>query len=129
VKLVLCAKPFSDFMKKSIKEYLQHLQQIFRKNTPKYVNDDFGRIYGWWILIDDRKIGELEYVRWDEQAQFWHEYKINLFDRKYESIKTDPDAWYIHGIVLQNKNEKYSRIHSDYIPAIRRGELIAMRGL
>jgi hypothetical protein len=37
---------------------------------------DFGRRYGWFIERDGERIGELDYIRWDSLAQFWHEYSI-----------------------------------------------------
>ncbi len=112
-------------MKKLLREFFR---RIFGGEPPGYEDDDFGRRHGWWILIDNKRIGELEYVRWDEMAQFWHEYRINLFDSKYDSIKIKPEDWYEFGISLQNKKDS-KRLEADYIPSPREGDLVAMRGL
>ena len=74
-------------------------------------------------------IGELEYVRWDQSSQSWHEYKINIFDKKYLSITKNSDDWYAYGISIKSKNSKYSEVHTDYICTIRTGGIVAMRGL
>ena len=103
------------------------LGKITRRKACNQKDNDFARKYGWWLLIGEQKIGELEYVGWDETSQFWYEYKVNLFNKKYESITKNLDHW--HNISVQNKNSKYSKIHTDYMPAIRTDEIIAIRGL
>lgn len=62
---------------------------------------DFGRRFGWFIERDGVRIGELEYVRWDDASQFWHEYRVIW--RQSEDAVVGPDAWMAARLVLRNR--------------------------
>ena len=64
-------------------------------------DSDFGRRYGWLIEKDGQILGELDYVRWDWESQFWHEYRMTW--RKPEDTATTPDAWLEMRLTLRNR--------------------------
>ena len=62
---------------------------------------DWGRRSGWFIEKDGGKIGELDYVRWWADRQFWHFYRVTWY--KPEDAVTCPDAWIRQKLVLRNR--------------------------
>lgn len=64
---------------------------------------DFGRRFGWIIERDGIPIGELEYIRWDSNMQFWHEYSVLWHSEADGCIEEEPDAWDLQKIILRNK--------------------------
>jgi hypothetical protein len=87
---------------------------------------DFGRRYGWFIERDGERIGELDYIRWDSLAQFWHEYSIIWHKEAESSIETDPDAWIERKIVLRSRRYPDVLI-SGFLTAARTKGVIAVR--
>lgn len=77
------------------------LPAIFNRKRRAARESDFGRRFGWFIEKDGQRIGELDYVRWDSDAQFWHEYRLTW--RRSEDAVVGPDAWIAAKLVLRNR--------------------------
>lgn len=75
------------------------LPAIFNRKRRAAEESDFGRRFGWFIERDGERIGELDYVRWDSHAQFWHEYRLTW--RRPEDAVIGPDAWIAAKLVLR----------------------------
>ena len=74
----------------------------FLNRQPRLAEEsDFGRRFGWFIERDGERIGDLEYIRWDEGTQFWHEYRLTW--RRPEDAVVGPDAWIAARLVLRNR--------------------------
>ena len=87
---------------------------------------DFGRRYGWILLYEGRPVAELNYVRWDENAQFWHIYTLrwlesgNFMDVPFEK-------WQESGFVLRSK--KYRQVEfSNYLASLAKDGNVLLRG-
>ena len=65
---------------------------------------DWGRRYGWYIEKDSERIGELEYLRWDSDSQFWHEYRVRWASQEASALGCDPDAWIKNQLSLRNQH-------------------------
>jgi len=89
-------------------------------------DSDFGRRYGWLIEKDGQTLGELDYVRWDWESQFWHEYRVSW--RKPEDAATTPDAWLEMRLTLRNRRFKDVVIDT-FMVGTERGEgIVPIRG-
>ena len=75
--------------------------KLFRSRRRDIVESDFGRRFGWLIERDGVRVGELEYLRWDENSQFWHEYRV--FWRQLEGDTTRIEDWAESGFELRNR--------------------------
>ena len=75
--------------------------QLFRSRRPDVRESDFGSRFGWFIERGGECIGELEYSRWDENGQFWHEYHVSW--RSPEGDATMFEDWAESGIELRNR--------------------------
>lgn len=86
---------------------------------------DFGRRFGWFVEKDGERIGQLDYLRWDSNAQFWHEYRLTW--RRLEDAVFGPDAWIAAKLVLRNR--RYTDIAIDsFLTSPERGNgVIAVR--
>lgn len=75
--------------------------------TPEWKQEargsDFGRRYGWTIEVDGKPVGQLAYVRWNVDSQFWHEYRMQLESNEWEALRSDADAWAAPRVALRNK--------------------------
>ena len=87
---------------------------------------DFGRRYGWFIEREGERIGELDYIRWDSLAQFWHEYSVVWHNEAESSFETDPDAWIERKIVLRSRRYPDVLI-PEFLTAPRTKGVIAVR--
>ena len=87
---------------------------------------DFGRRFGWFIERDGQRIGELEYVRWDCESQFWHDYR--LIWRKPEDALVGDDAWISAKPVLRNRRFTDVVVESFLTSPEREGGVISVRG-
>jgi len=98
---------------------------IFKRKSRAAEESDFGRRFGWFIEREGAVVGELEYVRWDSAAQFWHEYRLTW--RKREDAVVGPDAWIAAKLLLRNR--RYTDVVVDSFMTAQRGEdNIAVRG-
>jgi len=86
---------------------------------------DFGRRFGWFIEKDGTRIGELDYLRWDSVAQFWHEYRVTW--RSPEDAVIGTDAWITSKLVLRNRHYTDVVVESFLIGAEREGGVIPVR--
>ena len=78
--------------KRSFEELLcAHLRQ-------EYEATDFGRRYGWWLYLGEQRVADLNFVRWDSDAQFWHEYRLFAFHPAFAEIGLDPNRWCQSGV-------------------------------
>jgi hypothetical protein len=85
---------------------------------------DFGRRFGWFIEKAGKQIGELDYLRWDSDAQLWHEYRLSW--RRTEDAVVDPDAWIAAKLVLRNR--RYTDVVIDtFLTSPERDRVIAVR--
>jgi hypothetical protein len=86
---------------------------------------DFGRSFGWFIERDGECIGELDYVRWDANAQFWHEYRLTW--RKREEAIVGPEAWSAARLVLRSRRYRDVTIESFLTSPERADGIIGVR--
>jgi hypothetical protein len=77
------------------------LLDLFRSRSRDVRESDFGRRFGWFIERGGECIGELEYSRWDENSQFWHEYLVSW--RRPEGDAARIEDWVESGIELRNR--------------------------
>lgn len=102
------------------------LPAIFKRQSRPVRESDFGRRFGWFIERNGEKIGELEYLRWDSVAQFWHEYRVTW--RRPEDAVLGPDAWISAGLVLRNRKYTDVVIHSFLTASQQKPDIICIRG-
>lgn len=86
---------------------------------------DFGRRFGWFIEREGERIGELEYIRWNDVTQFWHEYRLSW--RRPEDAVVGPDAWIEAKLVLRNRRCTDTIVHS-FLTSPERDGVIGVRG-
>lgn len=71
---------------------------------------DFGRKFGWDIFFNGILIAELTNSNWLSEAQFWHEYDLNILTKNPELLKriTNYEFWNEDkSIILKYVNKKY----------------------
>lgn len=102
------------------------LPAIFRRKRRVAEESDFGRRFGWFIERGGERIGELDYMRWDSNAQFWHEYRTTW--RSPEDAVVGPDAWVAAKLVLRNRRYTEVVVDSFLTSPERVGGVIAVRG-
>ena len=102
------------------------LPVIFKRKSREATESDFGRRFGWFVEKDGVRIGELDYVRWDSHAQFWHEYRITWCGPEVAVI--GPDAWIASKLALRNR--RYTDVVIDsFLTAPEGGDgIIRVRG-
>lgn len=94
------------------------LPPIFNRKRRAAQESDFGRRFGWFIERDGERIGELDYIRRDSAAQFWHEYRLTW--RRPEDAVVGPDAWIAAKLVLRSR--RYADIVVDtFVTSPERG--------
>jgi len=49
-------------------------------------------------------MGELDYIRWDSLAQFWHEYSVKWQNNADDRVSADPEAWLNSKVALRNRH-------------------------
>ncbi len=99
---------------------------IFKRKNKAAQDSDFGRRFGWFIERDGRTIGELEYLRWDSFAQFWHEYRLTWRTPTDEVV--GPDAWISSGLVLRNRRYTDVVVSSFLTGQQQQPDIIRVRG-
>ncbi|WP_338288065.1 hypothetical protein [Luteolibacter sp. LG18] len=77
------------------------LSTIFRRGHRAARESDFGRRFGWFVERHGEVIGELDYLGWCADLQFWHGYRVTW--RSPEDAATDPDDWIARRLVLRNR--------------------------
>ena len=88
------------------------------------VETDFGRRHGWSLLHGDQVVAELDYVCWDEVAQFWHRYRVRWASG---DARIPAEAWAQSGLVLRNR--KYSQVEfRDYLVTRGDEDAVLLRG-
>jgi hypothetical protein len=102
------------------------LPAIFKRVGQPAETSDFGRRFGWFIEKDGERIGELDYLRWDSYAQFWHEYRLTW--HQPEDAVVGPDAWIAAKLVLRNRRYTDVVIDTFLTSPERDGGVIAVRG-
>lgn len=102
------------------------LPAIFNRKRRAAEESDYGRRFGWFIERDGERIGELDYVRWDWDAQFWHEYRLTW--RKPEDAVVGSDAWLEAKLVLRNRRYIDVVIETFVTSTEREAGVIAVRG-
>ena len=80
---------------------MHKLLDLFRLKRRDAQESDSGRRFGWFIERDGECLGELEYLRWDENSQFWHEYQVSW--RITHGDSTRIENWAESGITLRNR--------------------------
>lgn len=75
---------------------------------------------------EGERIGELDYIRWDSLAQFWHEYSVVWHNEAESCIETDPGAWIERKIVLRSRRYPDVLI-PEFLTAPRTKGVIAVR--
>lgn len=62
---------------------------------------DFGRKHGWFIEKNGGTVGSLDYIRWDEVTQFWHEYRLT-WSAGFKAPNSS-EEWINQRLVLRNR--------------------------
>jgi hypothetical protein len=103
------------------------LSTIFQQKSKSRAaaESDVGRRFGWFIEKDGTRIGELDYLRWDSVAQFWHEYRVTW--RSPEDAVIGPDAWITSKLVLRNRRYTDVVVASFLTGTQRDGGIIPVR--
>lgn len=68
-----------------------------------YKESDLGRRYGWWLCLNGKRIADLNYLRWDSDSQFWHEYRLVAFSPDFADVALDPNRWCLEDISLESR--------------------------
>jgi hypothetical protein len=102
------------------------LPAIFKRKSRAAEESDFGRRFGWFIEKHGMRIGELDYVRWESQAQFWHEYRVTW--HRPEDAVVGPDAWISSKLVLRNRRYSDVVVGAFLTAPERDGGIIPVRG-
>jgi hypothetical protein len=79
------------------------LFRLFKRwlSAPSAGESDFGRRYGWFVERDGVPVGELDYIRWDSDSQFWHDYRLTWFDPRDAVV--GPGPWSDAKLTLRNR--------------------------
>jgi len=110
-------------MKRTAEELLgEHLRK-------EYQATDFGRRYGWWLCLGEKRVADLNYWRWDSGAQFWHEYRVFVFDPAFAEIGYDADRWCQADISLESRYVEGFREGGGILMAPRAGNLVSIRSV
>ena len=105
---------------------MRKLFGIFNRAGKRAQESDWGRRYGWLVEKDGAVVGELEYVRWVNETQFWHEYRASGRDEK--SAPKDPDDWLAMRLVLRNRHYRDVVIESYLAARLPDSSLVSIRG-
>jgi len=66
-----------------------------------YRNSDFGRMYGWWVLLDGLRVASLEYRCFLEEPV--HLYAVTALHETFFRIDLDPEKWDSPKLSVQSK--------------------------
>ena len=99
------------------------LSSIFysRRRRRAAEESNYGRRCGWFIEKDGVSIGELEYLRWLPDGQFWHKYRVTWY--KPEDAVISPDEWIEEKLKLRNRRYSQVVIDSFMTSGIHEGEI------
>jgi hypothetical protein len=92
----------------------------------EYKQTDFGRRYGWWLCLRQRRVADLNYWRWDENGQFWHEYRVFAGDPAFAELGFDAGRWSGPGVSLESRFAEGFHV-TEFIMSHREGNLVAIR--
>lgn len=91
-----------------------------------YKETDFGRRYGWWLCLDGKRVAALNYLRWDGDSQFWHEYRLVALSPDFAGIGLDPNRWCKRDIYLESRYAEEYR-ETGILMAPRAEDVVAIR--
>ena len=66
-----------------------------------YENSDYGRIYGWWVIVGGVKAASLEYRCFLEEPV--HLYSVSVLDDAFYHINLDSQQWQNPAVTIQSK--------------------------
>lgn len=66
-----------------------------------YRHSDFGRMYGWWVLLDGIRVASLEYRCFLEEPV--HIYAVTPLHETFFRIDLDPEKWASPKLSVQSK--------------------------
>lgn len=66
-----------------------------------YKNSDFGRTYGWWVLLDGLRVASLEYRCFLEEPV--HLYSVSVLHETFFRIGLESDKWDSPKVDIQSK--------------------------
>jgi len=110
-------------LKKVLKRYLKQ----FEKETLS-TKSDFGRKYGWWVMIEGECVASLEYRLWDSNLQFWHIYEIIPMSQTFNIFSLNPADWANSSTIIQSRYAT-SFTQKGVIASFRKNNCIAIRDL
>ena len=99
--------------------------RAYEPDPPAAVESDYGRRYGWFVEQNGERVGELDYVRWDSELQFWHEYRVSWIKER-SGLEGDPDAW-IHAKLSLRNRRFLDVVVTDYLTSARGIGCVAIR--
>ncbi len=68
-----------------------------------YTGSDYGRKYGWWVYLEDDRVGVLDYRVWDWDSQFWHLYRFSSLCGDFDQLRLEGDIWASEEISLMSR--------------------------
>ncbi|MCW0219258.1 MAG: hypothetical protein OJI67_13110 [Prosthecobacter sp.] len=90
---------------------------------------DYGRIFGWFIERGGERVGELEYIRWDDTSQFWHDYKVLW--RNPEDARVHPNDWICDQKIILRNRRYLDVVEGSFLVGSARGDnndILPIRG-
>lgn len=91
-----------------------------------YRHSDFGRMYGWWVLLDGLRVASLEYRCFLEEPV--HLYAVTALHETFFRIDLDPEKWANPKLSVQSKYAKEYSQHGLQMAAVG-DELIVVQNL
>jgi hypothetical protein len=93
----------------------------------EYEATDFGRRYGWWLCLREKRVADLNYWKWDSDSQFWHQYHLFAFDPAFAEIGFDSNRWCLADISLESRYAEGFFLGRGILMASHGGNLVAIR--
>jgi hypothetical protein len=100
---------------------------FLKREESEIQSSDSGRRYGWLVEKGGEVVANLEYVRGDEQLQFWHVYQLSIGRRDMACLASDSNAWLEHKITLRNARHM-DVVISDFMVLGAGNGFISVRG-
>ncbi len=94
----------------------------------EHVRTDHGRVFGWWLRLRGKPIAELNFRRWDSDAQFWHEYFVVPFSAEFAEVGFDADRWAQKDISVESRYA-VGYIQEGVLMAPRENSIVSIRAL
>jgi len=89
---------------------------------------DFGRMFGWWVNIEDQRVASLEYRFWDSNSQFWHVYEVCKLSQDFDALGFESENWCDPSVTIQSRFAT-AFVQNGVLVSERENNLLAVRDL